>query len=345
MLFRCEGDGRPMSLKFPPFGPDGISVSSMNRRRFLATSGVAGAGAILNPRLALASEEEPCAAALAVLRNAAREAEDPRPWARQYGPHAIDQLREQVDEAMRKLAAAEQREDDLELAVLVDVLSTVGSATFFALGIASAASLVTLSTPVMLAAGTVVGLGTFWAQMATDPNKNSGSLWDWTQASQAPGHFMTGVENLPKEGLWMVSNGVRGFAKFAGHALGFMGTAFSAIEAYQTNQDENLAEENVRRLREHLAGLQSELRQRMSLNYLAQMHEAAAKALLEDFRNGDASCNNGLIMRNPSATDGLILPDDRDGGSFESVPSSPVTDGPVLKVAPPRNSRNKLIRN
>lgn len=334
-----------MSLKFPLLGPDGIPLSSMTRRRFLATSGVAGAGALLNPDLALASDEDPCAAALAVLKNAAREAEDPRPWARQYGPHAIDQLREQVDQAMSRLDAAEQREDDLELAVLVDVLSTVGSATFFALGIASAASLVTLSTPVMLAAGTVVGVGTFWAQMATDPNKDSGSLWDWTQASQAPGHFMTGVEYLPKEGLWMVSNGVRGFAKFAGHALGFMGTAFSAVEAYQTNQDENLAEENVQRLREHLAGLQSELRQRMSLNYLAQMHEAAAKALLEDFRNGDASCNNGLIMRNPSATDMLIVPDDRDGGGFESVPSSPVTDGPVLKAAPPRNSRNKLIRN
>lgn len=326
---------------FPPY--ESSSLILPNRRRFLNMAGAASAGALLTPRFGFANtpEEDPCAQAIAVLANAAKEAEDPRPWAAKYGRHAIDQLREQVDFGMRLLEEAEQREDKLETAVLVDVLATVGSGTFFLLGIAGAAGLVTLSTPVMLAAGVVVGGLTFWAQMETDPNPNagSGSLWDWTQALQGPGMFMTAVEKLPNKGLWMIGTGVRNFASFAGHAVGFLGTAFSAIEAYQTNQDENLAEERVKLLRERLGALQKELGQRMSLNYLAELHEAAAKALLEDFRNGDASCQNGLIMKNPSASDMLIVPDD---AGLESAPSSTITNSPEIKKAPPRVKRLKL---
>src|SRR6056297_317169 len=222
-------------LLLRPSGP--VCDISLGRRQFLRTAGAAGAGLVFAPNLAFATED-PCAKAMDVLASARADAENPRPWAQDYGRAAIDGLRREVDAKLKALENAERREGALETALLVDTVSAVGGWTFVALGFTKVATGVGLAGvtafgfPAIAVAGVIFGGAVYAAQLYTD--KKAADVKDGIEALGAPALLIEhGVPKFPTEGVWMVGTGVRTFADVARHSLGFLGAGFATVEAIQ----------------------------------------------------------------------------------------------------------------
>jgi hypothetical protein len=99
---------------------------------------------------------------------------------------------------------------------------------------------------------------------------------------------------------------------------------------------------------EELAAMQRELRQRMSLAYLADMRQAAAEALIADIERGAAECVDGTILPKTSPADLIREAVGSEGSGAGGAPGTPAGSGPVLRAAPPQPEpakRLKLIRN
>ncbi|MGR3615669.1 MAG: twin-arginine translocation signal domain-containing protein [Paracoccaceae bacterium] len=343
-----------MTQKFiQPFGAPSLILP--DRRKFLGMAGAAGASAFISPQMAIANsvDEDPCAAALAVLHNVAKEVENPRPWAMNYGRDAMDHLRDKVDLALRHLDAAEKREEELEYAFWADMFSTVGGAAFTGIGVAAIVTGATVFAPVtLLVAGAAFGGLSYWGQTTFDGGPASqGSdttLGGWLSAVGDPaGNTIQGLENINYavdkfnlSKVFMIGKGVEKFAKIGGTSLSAITTIFSALEAWDTHKWEDIAEAETEKLRKDLESLQADLRQRTSVAYLAEMHQASAQSLLDDFQNGEASCQDGLIMHNPSIADSLVVPNENTSGGGSSSSNSGGT--PALKKAPPRVKRVRL---
>ncbi len=218
----------------------------------------------------------------AVLANARRNLENPTPWAQDYGQAALDELERRAGLALEALERAEDREDELERALAVDVIGTVGAAVFFALGFST-----TIAAAPLVLAGFGFSALVLIAQSYTNDSGPTGA--DVYNGLGTPGNMIAIVNEMPTEGFWMVGTGVKTFSRYAGRALGVLGIGVSALEAIETAQDENAIEEEVARLKKEFADLQEDLQERREIHELEDLRYASALALIQDLEDTQAA--------------------------------------------------------
>ncbi len=253
-------------------------IQPIDRRRLLFTGTAAGASLVM-PNISWAATGG-CDTINALLSNAREQSNDPAPWTRENGAIAIARLEAQIPEARDKLDAALKRGGELDRALLVDIITLVGGAAFFAVGIATTGILTALGAKVLLVSGLAFGTVMFFAQLAT----NDAPPDDFSMVTAGGGlesALGTMGDKFAEAGV-AISRNLGKFMALAGKLLGAVTLALTAKETQETYSEGAKVDQAIEELRDALADLTPQLADLHDREAMNELRQASATALAED---------------------------------------------------------------
>lgn len=278
------------------------------RRGFLAgsTALVACTALPLPARAALSKQD--CDNLMAVLQEATATVKGASEWVTKVGFKTARNLVNQIADLQRRLAKVQDRESELEIAMLADGLSTIIGGIMVIAGVAVASSggtLVvggmTLTAGSLLATSVVVTPLLYIGQLATNDSSFDWGGSDWADRYTMvtlDGNMAVMVDNLAQgfgDLTSVVSQNIGKVLSLGGQLMGSLAALLSAREWFLTNEKENEVEEKIEELQARLAKLKKDLAELEQETTFVRFRRASAQAIVDDLTpRVKAECSDTL---------------------------------------------------